>query len=177
LLTANGGHDVDLRRMAADGVTLLGHLESVSGTRIIVAPDLKESLAKGDMWFTDYKKSVDDYVAKTGVNAPKENQPVDGAAEPKEVSNPILELDLKVAGITSIVWATGFRYSFDWVKLPILGDAGEPVHRRGVTTLPGIYFLGMRWLYKRRSHFMLKAGPAEDAAYIAEHIKTRGKPN
>ncbi len=118
------------------------------------------------------KKSVDDYVAKTGVNAPKENQPVAAAAEPKEVSNPILELDLKAAGITSIVWATGFRYDFDWVKLPICGDAGEPIHRRGVTSLPGIYFLGMRWLYKRRSHFMLKGGPAEDAAHIAEHIKT-----
>jgi putative flavoprotein involved in K+ transport len=174
LTPANGGHDVDLRRMAADGVTLLGRLQSLSGTRFIVTPDLKDSLAKGDVWFTDYKKSVDDYVTRTGMDVPKESQ-VEGVAEPKECSNPILELDLKAAGITSIVWATGFRYDFDWVKLPIFNDTGEPVHRRGVTTLPGIYFLGMRWLYKRKSHFMLKAGPAEDAAYLAEHIKTSGK--
>ncbi len=56
LTPANGGHDVDLRRMAAEGVTLLGHLQSVAGNTLIIAPDLKESLAKGDVWFTDYKK-------------------------------------------------------------------------------------------------------------------------
>ncbi len=68
LLTGvNGGHDLDLRRMAADGVTLLGHLQSVSGTRLIIAPDLKETLARADVWFTDFKKLVDDYVTKTGI--------------------------------------------------------------------------------------------------------------
>jgi putative flavoprotein involved in K+ transport len=98
-------------------------------------------------------------------------------AEPKEVSNPILEPDLKTAGIKSIVWATGFRNDFGWVRLPIFNDTGEPVHRRGVTALPGIYFLGLRWLYKRKSYFLVMAGPAEDAAYLAEHIKNRAEQN
>jgi len=130
------------------------------------------------VWFTDFKKLVDDYVTKTGMDIPpKESQPVEGVAEPKEVSNLILELDLKTAGITSIVWATGFRNDFGWVKLPLFNDTGEPVHRRGVTGFPGIYFLGLRWLYKRKSFFLIMAGPAEDAAYIAEHIKTTGKPD
>jgi putative flavoprotein involved in K+ transport len=178
LLTGvNGGHDLDLRRMTARGVTLLGHLQSVAGNKLIIAPDLKETLAKADIWFTDFKKLVDDYVTKTGMDVPKESQPAEGVAEPKEVLDPILELDLKTAGITSIVWATGFRYDFDWVKLPIFDDTGEPVHRRGVTSFPGIYFLGLRWLYKRKSYFLVMAGPAEDAAYIAEHIRTRGKPD
>jgi len=128
------------------------------------------------VWFTDFKKLVDDYVTKTGMDIPpKESQPVEGVAEPKEVSNPILELDLKTAGITSIVWATGFCNDFGWVKLPLFNDTGEPVHRRGVTGFPGIYFLGLRWLYKRKSFFLIMAGPAEDAAYLAEHIKTREK--
>lgn len=175
LTPAHGGHDVDLRRMAAEGVTLLGHLQSVAANKLIIAPDLQESLARGDVWFTDYKKSVDDYVAKTGMDVPTESQPVDTVAEPKEVSNPILELDLKAAGIRSIVWATGFRNDFGWVKLPIFDDTGEPVHRRGVTRLPGVYFLGLRWLYKRKSPFLVMAGPAEDAAYLANHIKTRGQ--
>ncbi len=176
LLTGvNGGHDLDLRRMAADGVTLLGHLQSVSGTRLIIAPDLKETLARADVWFTDFKKLVDDYVTKTGTNVPEEKHSDEGVAEPDKISQPILELDLKAAGITSIVWATGFRYDFDWVKVPIFDNTGEPIHRRGVTSFPGIYFLGLRWLYKRKSFFLIMAGPAEDAAYIAEHIKTRGK--
>lgn len=78
LTPANGGHDVDLRRMAGDGVTLLGHLKAVSGTRLTIAPDFEENLAKGDMWFTQYKKSVDNYVTKTGMDVPEENQPAEG---------------------------------------------------------------------------------------------------
>jgi len=92
------------------------------------------------------------------------------------VLRPIREVDLKGAGISSIVWATGFRADFDWVKLPIFDDGGEPVHQRGVTGLPGMYFIGIKWLYKRKSHFMANAGPAEDAAYIADVINTVRKP-
>jgi putative flavoprotein involved in K+ transport len=176
LLTGvNGGHDLDLRRMAAGGVTLLGHLQSVAGNTLIIAPDLKETLARADVWFTDFKKLVDDYVTKTVMDVPEERHFDEGIAEPDEVFEPVLELDLKAAGITSIVWATGFRNDFGWVKLPIFDDTGEPVHRRGVTSFPGIYFLGLRWLYKRKSYFLVMAGPAEDAAYIAEHIKNREK--
>ena len=64
----------------------------------------------------------------------------------------------------------GFRCNFQWVKLPIFDEAWEPVHRRGVTQFPGIYFLGLRWLYKRKSAFLLRASGAEDAAYLAEQI-------
>jgi putative flavoprotein involved in K+ transport len=175
LTPAKGGHDVDLRRMVADGVTLLGRLQAISGSRLIIADDLKKNLAEGDLRFTEYKKIIDNYIRKTGLNVPEETSSDHGVAEPDEVLHPILELDLKAAGISAIVWATGFRYDFDWVKLPIFNDVGEPVHQRGVTTLPGVYFLGIKWLYKRKSHFMLKAGPAEDAAYVAEHIKARVK--
>ncbi len=177
LTPANGGHDVDLRRMAAEGVTLLGRLQAVSGSRLIIAADLKENLAAGDIGFTNYKKLVDNYVSKTGLTVPEETFSGQEVAEPDEVLRPILEIDLKVVGISSIVWATGFRYDFDWVKLPIFNDTGEPVHQRGVISFPGIYFLGMRWLYKRKSHFMLKAGPAEDARYIAEMITAGRKPD
>jgi putative flavoprotein involved in K+ transport len=115
---------------------------------------------------------VDNYIRKTGMNVPEETFSDQGVAEPEEVLHPILELDLKAEGISSIIWATGFRYDFDWVKLPIFDNTCEPVHQRGVTTLPGIYFLGIKWLYKRKSHFLIKAGQAQDAAYIVEHIKT-----
>jgi putative flavoprotein involved in K+ transport len=99
----------DLRRMAADGVTLLGRLQAISGTRLIIADDLKKNLVEGDLRFTDYKKSVDNYVSKTGLDGPAETSSDNGVAEPDEVLCPILEIDLKAAGISSIVWATGFR--------------------------------------------------------------------
>jgi putative flavoprotein involved in K+ transport len=128
LLTGvSGGHDLDLRRMSAGGLTLLGHLQSVAGNTLIIAPDLKETLARADVWFTDFKKLVDDYVTKTGMNVPEEKHSVEGVAQPDEISQPILELDLKAAGITSIVWATGFRYDFDCLRLPIFDDTGEPI--------------------------------------------------
>jgi putative flavoprotein involved in K+ transport len=177
LTPANGGHDVDLRRMAADGVTLLGRLQAIMGSKLIIAADLQKNLAEGDLRFTEYKKIVDNYIRKNSLKIPEETFSDQGVVEPDEVLRPILELDLKAAGISSIIWAAGFRYEFDWVKLPILNDTGEPVHQRGVTGFPGIYFLGLRWLYKRKSPFLIMAGPAEDAAYITEHIKTRGKPD
>jgi hypothetical protein len=77
------------------------------------------------------------------------------------------------AGVSAIVWASGFRFDFDWVNLSIFDDSGEPVHRRGVTQFPGIYFLGLRWLYKRKSAFLLRAGSAEDAAYLADQVLAR----
>lgn len=78
--------------------------------------------------------------------------------------------------MSSIVWATGFRSDCDWVKLRIFNDGGEPVHQRGGTGLPEVYFVGIKWLYKRKSHFLANAGPAEDAAYIAAVIQAGGMP-
>jgi putative flavoprotein involved in K+ transport len=110
---------------------------------------------------------VDDYVDKTGLEAPEPDAPPTGPAVP---STPAI-LDLWAAGITSIVWATGFRYGFGWVHLPVFDEAGEPVHRRGVTHHPGVYFLGLRYLHTLRSGFVLGAG--RDAKYLAEHIVSR----
>jgi putative flavoprotein involved in K+ transport len=173
LTPANGGHDVDLRRMANDGVTLVGRLQTINGSVTTIANDLQKNLAEGDRRLIEYKKNVDSFIGKSGLNVPEETFTNEQITEPEEVVRPLLELDLKACGISSIIWATGFRYDFDWVKLPIFDDTGEPVHRRGVTNVPGLFFLGIKWLYKRKSHFMLKAGPAEDAAYIAELINTR----
>src|SRR5262245_40134163 len=123
LTPANGGHDVDLRHMAAHGVTLLGRLEAITGSKLVIADDLQKNLADGDLRFIEYKKAVDNYVRKTGLNVPEDISSDQGVTEPDEALHPILRLDLKAAGISSIVWATGFHYEFGWVKLPIFGDA------------------------------------------------------
>jgi putative flavoprotein involved in K+ transport len=174
LLTgANGGYDVDLRAMAARGIVLLGHLQGVRDGDLMLADDLEQQLAKGDESFESLKKAVDDYVTKNGLEVPEEEQSKISPNIPKEISSPVSHLNLKDAGVGAIVWASGFRYDFDWVKLPIFDDGAEPVHRRGVTQCAGIYFLGLRWLYKRKSSFLVRAGPAEDAAYLAEQIMAR----
>lgn len=170
LLTgANGGYDVDIRAMAARGIFLLGRLQAIKDGDLIFADNLEQSLAKGDERFTDFKKAVDDYVRINGLEFPDE----DDAHLTPFYPTPMPRLNLSEANITAIIWATGFRCNFDWVKLPVCNEAGEPVHRRGVTEFPGIYFLGLRWLYKRKSAFLLRASGAEDAAYLTEQIKSR----
>jgi putative flavoprotein involved in K+ transport len=174
LLTgANGGYDVDLRSMAARGIVLLSHSQAIKDGELILADDLEQRLAKGDESFENFKKSVDEYVTKVGLEVPEEQELELNVKTTKEISTPVSRLNLKDAGIAAIVWASGFRYDFEWVKLPIIDDDGEPLHRRGVTPFPGIYLLGLRWLYKRKSSFLLRSGPAEDAAYLAEQIMAR----
>ena len=175
LLTGvNGGYQADVRALASKGIVLLGRLKAVTGARLALAPDLEENLAKGEEWLANYKKSVDDYIAKNRLNIPDESPPANLSPIQKgSASTPILELDLRAAGITSIIWATGFGNDYDWLKLSLLDERGEPLHERGVTQFPGIYFVGLRWLYKQKSGFLSFGGPAEDAAYLAEQIAAR----
>jgi len=167
LLTgANGGYDVDLRAMAARGIVLLGHLQGINDGNLALADDLEQNLAKGDESLENFKRAVDDYITKNGLEFPAEQAPGVKPNIPSLVSR----LNLKDAGVNAIIWASGFRCNFDFVKLPIFDAAGEPVHRRGVTQCPGIYFLGLRWLYRRKSSFLLRASGAEDATYLAEQV-------
>ncbi len=83
----------------------------------------------------------------------------------------VRELDLRGAGIVAVTWATGFRSDFRWIDFPIFDERGEPAHRRGITTIPGPSFLGLQWLYKRKSSFFY--GLEEDATHLAEHIAAR----
>jgi putative flavoprotein involved in K+ transport len=152
--------------MAARGIILLGRLQGINGSELILIDDLAQNLARGDESLKSFKRAVDDYVTKNSLDFPAERE---RDAEP-HIPTSVSRLNLKDSGVSAIVWATGFRCNFDWVKLPIFDDAGEPVHRRGVTQFPGVYFLGLRWLYKRKSAFLLRASGAEDAGYLTEQI-------
>jgi putative flavoprotein involved in K+ transport len=121
-------------------------------------------------------KSADEYAQKNGLELPDEDLLHERLPDPKEVSAPILELDLRPAGVSSVIWANGFSYDFGWVNLPVFAEFGipprqEPIHQRGVTNVPGLYFIGLPWLSKLKSSLM--AGTGEDAAFLAEHIAHR----
>ena len=97
--------------------------------------------------------------------------------DPAEVANPILALDLAAAGISTIIWANGFRYDFDWIDLPVFGTAPShrvPSHRRGITGVPGVYFLGLSWLHKWKSAFLFGVG--DDAEHLAIRIARTARP-
>ncbi|MFN8474777.1 MAG: NAD(P)-binding domain-containing protein [Anaerolineae bacterium] len=163
-----GGHNINLHQFVRDGVTLLGHLRGVEGNRIILAPDLKESLAKMDKVEADTVGLVDQHIEKHGLNIPPEVLPQLRDGYDAEV---VTELDLRGANITSVVWATGHTWDFSLVKLPVFDDMGYPVTQRGVTVYPGLYFAGLHWMHTHRSGLLLGVG--EDAEYVASHLMTR----
>lgn len=166
-----GGRDADLRALARQGATLVGSLGAVRNGRLHFAPDLEQNLAAGDETYLQFMRSVDDYIINqqlTVAEAPRD-QPRNGSRQPTLPK--ISELDMKSAGITSVIWAIGYQYDFGWIKCPVIDASGRPVHRRGVTTVPGLYFLGLARLHKIKSAFLWGVG--EDAAYLAEHIANR----
>jgi putative flavoprotein involved in K+ transport len=165
----DGGHTLNLHRFAMDGVTLLGRMEGVRGSRIRLADDLMDNLKAADEAAAQMKKGIDMFIEKTGVDAPEHDQPELRAGYDAEV---ISELDLASAGVRSIVWATGYAFDFrSLVRFPIWDAFGYPVQKRGVTNQPGLYFLGLHWMHTIKSGLFL--GIAEDAAHVAEHIADR----
>jgi putative flavoprotein involved in K+ transport len=165
-----GGHNLNLHQFARDGVVLLGRLREAHIGSIRLAPDLKENLARADKFEAEIVKLVDGYIQKAGLDAPEDHLPELRDGYDAEV---IDELDLKSAGITSIIWATGYAFDFSLVKLLVLDNDGYPVQKRGVTAFPGLYFLGLHWLHTMKSGLLIGVG--DDAAYVASHIVTGEK--
>jgi putative flavoprotein involved in K+ transport len=165
-----GGYDIDLRRSADHGMVLLGHLADVHDGRLVLKPDVEESLRKGDDAFEAFVRAVDDHVRRTGSDAPESLNPAE-----RQKGGPIDEirdLDLRATGIRSIIWATGYALDYGWVDLPVFDARGEPIQRRGVTIAPGVYFLGLKRQYKMKSSLL--CGVGEDAAYLAEQLARSG---
>ena len=101
----------------------------------------------------------------------KSPPPASCQPDPPCVAEPLRRLDLRAAGISALIWATGYGCDFGWIDLPVLDAGGEPVHRGGVTDVPGLYFIGLQWLSKMSSSFL--AGIGDDAARLADHIAAR----
>jgi len=164
-----GGHEIDLRRYAARGVTLLGRVEGIEGARLRLADDLAAQLGRGDEGVLAFTRSVDAYVARAGLAVPEEPAPEPPPPGPAIAA--MRTIDLDATSITSVIWATGFRRDFGWIELPVLDERGEPVHRRGVTACPGLYFLGLPWLHTLKSSVL--CGVGRDADHLAECIASR----
>lgn len=168
---ANGGQTVDFRRFAANGMSLVGITQSFENGVLRFAPDLAENIAKGDEDYLLMLDEADAYVAREGLDFPEEPEAREIGPMPDCVRNPILELDLAKAGITTIIWATGFEQNFDWLKVDAFDAQGKPNHEKGVSSEPGVYFLGLPWLSMRGSSFIW--GVWLDAEYLGAHIATQ----
>jgi putative flavoprotein involved in K+ transport len=164
----DAGHTLNVHQFARDGVVLLGRMQAAQGGKITLAPDLKESLAKSDKFKADLVKRIDDYIEKEGLGVPPAAQPEARHGYDVEV---IAELDVASGGITSVIWATGYKFDFSLVRLPVLDGDGFPIQKHGVTDYPGLYFVGLPWLHTPKSGLLFGVG--DDAAFIASHLATR----
>ncbi len=169
---AGGGRTVDLRCFAAEGMILLGRLLDAKDGVASFSDDLASNLAAGDETYAAFIRAADAHVAQHGLALPSEAGPGPNYPEPRSVLDPIGTLDLAAAGIGAVIWATGYSYAFDWIDLDIFeGPQRRPAHRRGVTSVPGAYFLGLPMLHKSKSSFL--SGVGEDADYLADQIAAR----
>lgn len=170
---ARGGQTVDFRGLAHQGMTLVGLTKAFNDGVVTFQSDLVDNLARGDENYLSLLDAADDYIARNGLDLPEEPEARATYPDPECVTNPILELDLAQAGVTSIIWATGYAVDFSWLNVNAFDANGKPKHQRGVSSEPGIYFLGLPWLSRRGSTFIW--GVWHDAKHIADHIATQRK--
>ncbi|GAC1564577.1 MAG: MSMEG_0569 family flavin-dependent oxidoreductase [Vulcanimicrobiaceae bacterium] len=163
----DGGRDIDLRKFANEGMTLHGRLLDVRDGQLAFADDLGPSLDNADAVADSIKTTIDKHIAKHAIEAPQEARYVPcwrpGAYVPT--------LDLQAAGMTSVIWCMGYHADYRWIDVPIFDGKGYPAHARGVTTAPGLYFLGLPWQYTWGSGRF--SGVTNDARYLAACIADR----
>ena len=161
-----GGRDLDLRVVVSHGVVPHGRLVGVDGTRAVFADDLASSMAAGEEHARRFRERVDRYVARTGLRVPEDVAPA--ADMPHWACEPSTELELDRGRISAVIWATGYLRDYSWLHAPVLDAAGNPVQRRGVTSAPGLFFLGLSFQWRRDSSFI--DGVGADAEHLADHI-------
>jgi putative flavoprotein involved in K+ transport len=165
---AHGGHTVDFRDLVAQGITLVGRTTSLVDGRVRFAADLRGNIAAGDANYLSLLDEADAYIARNGLDLPEEPAAWVFGPDPHCVTSPLPDLDLAAAGVTTILWATGYAADFGWLQVDAFDDNGRPQHQRGVSSEPGVYFLGLPWLSRRGSSFIW--GVWHDARYIADQI-------
>jgi putative flavoprotein involved in K+ transport len=168
---AGGGHTVDFRDLAAQGITLVGQAAAFAGGTVRFQPDLRANIAAGDANYLSVLDEADAYVARNGLDFPPEPRARVLGPDPDCVTSPVLELDLAGAGVAAVIWATGYATDFGWLRVAAFDANGRPRHQRGVSSEPGVYFLGLPWLSRRASSFIW--GVWHDAKYIADQISVQ----
>jgi putative flavoprotein involved in K+ transport len=162
----NGGHDMNLRQMAMDGIRLAGRFAGADGERVRFASDLVENLQFADRFFdVRFRQLFDAFAEKAGVDVGPDDRTWP-SYEPPEV----VELDLAAEGISSVLWTTGYAPDYDWLDFPILDEFGTPRHVRGVTEVPGLTFLGLLFQHTNASANL--SGVAVDAEYLASRWRS-----
>ena len=155
---AYGGYAMDCRDFARQGMVLLGRALMACDGVMSFAPDLQANLTHGDAGYLAFMDFVDAHIAAHGLSFPEDPGARVISPTPVALTEPIRSLELRAEGIGTVIWATGYGMDFGWIDLPVLDARGMPVHRLGVTDVPGLYFLGLAFLSKLSSVFLFGLG-------------------
>jgi putative flavoprotein involved in K+ transport len=159
-----GGHDVDVRQLHDRGAVLHGRLAAVDRHRLRFAGGVEQLLAAADTTYDEFVAVAEKYAVEQGLDLPAPESAGTRRAPVPDVP----DLDLSHAGVSSVVWCTGYRHDLGWIEAPVVDAAGDPVQVRGVTPMPGLYFLGLHWMHTLRSGLL--PGVGDDAAFLAAHL-------
>lgn len=166
------GRTVSLQDLQRQGVRLMGRLSNVTDGVLTTDDGLADHIAFADGFSAELKQNIDAFVQGHGIDAPPaEVDPIDMAAGSDVAAAGLVSLDLAAEGVSAVVWCTGFDGDFSWLQVPATDADGRPLHVRGVSPVPGIYFLGLPWLHTRKSGII--HGIDEDARWVAEAIVAR----
>ena len=161
------GYPVGLDALAAGGVRLAGRLVAADGRRLSFADDLPATIGGAQARMERVLRTIDGYLAHRGG---EDAVPADLPATFPAPAGPV-ELDLRRAGISTVIWATGYQPAYPWLRVPVLDRHGQVTHHRGVTNVPGLYVVGLRFQYRRTSSFI--DGVASHARFVATHVMMR----
>ncbi|MBD9361021.1 MSMEG_0569 family flavin-dependent oxidoreductase [Methylomonas fluvii] len=163
----SGGHEIDLRQFALEGVKLYGSMANIDGSQLEFLPDLTKNLDDADDIYVNIRNDIDRYIVENNIAAPVE-PPFRKVWEPE--FDPT-RIDADAENITSIIWAIGFRPNYRWIELSAFDGRGFPQYDRGVSNVEGLYFIGLPWLHTWGSGRFL--GIADDAEYLADVIQRK----
>ena len=135
--------------------------------RLVVARKANEALAEADATFDGFLAVAREFAAAHRDLELAEEEPAEPKDPPAAVAE-IASLDLRRENITSIIWATGYEYDYGWLRVPVLDAQGRPLQQRGVSPMPGLYFLGLHWMHTIKSGLL--SGVGNDAQHLAEQI-------
>jgi putative flavoprotein involved in K+ transport len=167
-IVAPGGRSLSLQALARAGATLAGRLVAVEGERVGFDDSAPANLAAGDAFAARVRGMVDELIDRRGLQAPP--------AEPDPTDAPVAldppgTLDLRAEEVASVVWCTGFDGDFSFLDPALLDADGQPRRRDAAATAPGLWYVGLHWLTRRRSGILF--GFPEDAAAVADGVRAR----
>jgi len=163
----NGGYDVDVRKIAAAGARVIGRILGATQHQLVLARNANQVLAEADATFDGFLAAAREFAAAHRDLELAEEEPAESIDPPTALAE-VASLDLSSENVTAIIWATGYDYDYGWLRVPVLDAHGRPLQQRGVSPVPGLYFLGLHWMHTIKSGLL--SGVGNDAQHLAEQV-------